>query len=139
MKKISTWRPAIEITQSEEDYKVKVQLPGVNADNIDVEVDNNIDLANFENIGNEFSKIGDTFSKGGKSGSEAVLAPLAMRLGATVTPYSNNWIELECPLNFTITDFDLISLGFLPTFGFSTGVEFTLKAGFFQLPLCQDQ
>jgi hypothetical protein len=58
-----------------------------------------------------------------------------MRLGATVTPYSNNWIELECPLNFTITDFDLISLGFLPTFGFSTGVEFTLKAGFFQLPL----
>jgi hypothetical protein len=105
------------------------------ATKFDVEVDNNIDLANFENIGNEFSKIGDTFSKGGKSGSEAVLAPLAMRLGATVTPYSNNWIELECPLNFTITDFDLISLGFLPTFGFSTGVEFTLKAGFFQLPL----
>lgn len=105
------------------------------ATKFDVEVDNNIDLANFENIGNEFSKIGDTFSKGGKSGSEAVLAPLAMRLGATVTPYSNNWIELECPLNFTITDFDLISLGFLPTFGFSTGVEFTVKAGFFQLPL----
>ena len=40
MKKISTWRPAIEIKQSENDYKVKVQLPGVNKDDIEVELDN---------------------------------------------------------------------------------------------------
>lgn len=40
MKKVSTWRPAVEITQSETDYKVKVQLPGVKADDIDVELDN---------------------------------------------------------------------------------------------------
>lgn len=40
MKKISTWRPAIEIKQSEKDYKVKVQLPGVNKDDIEVELDN---------------------------------------------------------------------------------------------------
>lgn len=40
MKKVSTWRPAVEIKQSENDYKVKVQLPGVKLDDIDVELDN---------------------------------------------------------------------------------------------------
>ena len=40
MKKTSTWRPAIEIKQTEKDYKVKVQLPGVNIDDIEVELDN---------------------------------------------------------------------------------------------------
>ena len=40
MKKVSTWRPAVEIKQSENDYKVKVQLPGVNKDDIEVELDN---------------------------------------------------------------------------------------------------
>ena len=58
-----------------------------------------------------------------------------MRLGATATPYSNRFIDLECPLNFTVTDFDLIALGFLPTFGFSTGVEFTVKLGVLHIPL----
>ena len=40
MKKISTWRPAVEIKQSEKDYIVKVQLPGVKKDDIEVEIDN---------------------------------------------------------------------------------------------------
>ena len=40
MKKVSTWRPAVEIKQTENDYKVKVQLPGVKIDDIDVELDN---------------------------------------------------------------------------------------------------
>ena len=40
MKKISTWRPAVEIKQSEADYKVKVQLPGVKKEDIEVELDN---------------------------------------------------------------------------------------------------
>ena len=40
MKKVSTWRPAVEIKQSDSDYKVKVQLPGVNKDDIEVELDN---------------------------------------------------------------------------------------------------
>ena len=40
MKKVSTWRPAVEIKQSENDYIVKVQLPGVNKDDIEVELDN---------------------------------------------------------------------------------------------------
>ena len=40
MKKVSTWRPAVEITQSENNYKVKVQLPGVNKEDIEVELDN---------------------------------------------------------------------------------------------------
>ena len=40
MKRTSTWRPAVEIKQSETDYKVKVQLPGVKMDDIDIELDN---------------------------------------------------------------------------------------------------
>jgi HSP20 family protein len=40
MKKISTWRPAVEIKQSDKEYMVKVQLPGVNKDDIEVELDN---------------------------------------------------------------------------------------------------
>ena len=40
MKKTSTWRPAVEIKQSEKEYTVKVQLPGVKKDDIEVELDN---------------------------------------------------------------------------------------------------
>ena len=40
MKKTSTWRPAVEIKQFEKEYVVKVQLPGVKRDDIEVELDN---------------------------------------------------------------------------------------------------
>ena len=105
------------------------------ATKFEVSKDIKLDLQNIGNITSEFSDISNAFSGGGKGTSEAVLAPLAMRLGATATPYSNRFIDLECPLNFTVTDFDLIALGFLPTFGFSTGVEFTVKLGVLHIPL----
>ena len=40
VKKNSIWRPAVEIKQNDKDYKIKVQLPGVNKDDIDIELDN---------------------------------------------------------------------------------------------------
>ena len=40
VKKASIWRPAVEIKQNDKNYKVKVQLPGVNKDDIEVELDN---------------------------------------------------------------------------------------------------
>ena len=40
IKKNSTWRPAIEVKQCKDNYKVKVQLPGVEKDDIEVEIDN---------------------------------------------------------------------------------------------------
>ena len=40
IKKSSIWRPAIEIKQNDKEYKVRVQLPGVKKDDIDVELDN---------------------------------------------------------------------------------------------------
>lgn len=40
VKKNSTWRPAIEVKQNDNNYKVKVQLPGVKKDDIKVEIDN---------------------------------------------------------------------------------------------------
>ncbi len=35
-----TLRPAIEVVQCKDNYKVKVQLPGIKKDNIEVEMDN---------------------------------------------------------------------------------------------------
>ena len=40
VKKVSTWRPAIEVSQSDKCYKVKVQLPGVKKDDIEIELEN---------------------------------------------------------------------------------------------------
>lgn len=40
LKKSSVWRPAVEVKQTEKEYKVKVQLPGVRKEDIDVELDN---------------------------------------------------------------------------------------------------
>jgi len=40
LKKIATWRPAIELKQDEKEYMVKVQLPGVNKEDIHVDLEN---------------------------------------------------------------------------------------------------
>lgn len=40
IKKESTWRPAIEVKQCDKNYKIKVQLPGVEKDDIKVDLDN---------------------------------------------------------------------------------------------------
>ncbi len=40
IKRNSIWRPAVEIKQNDKNYKVKVQLPGVEKDDIEVELDN---------------------------------------------------------------------------------------------------
>ncbi len=40
LRKMSTWRPAIELKQNEKEYKVKVQLPGVNKEDIHIDLNN---------------------------------------------------------------------------------------------------
>lgn len=40
IKKMATWRPAVEVKQNDKNYKIKVQLPGVKQDDIHVELDN---------------------------------------------------------------------------------------------------
>lgn len=40
LKKHSIWRPAVEIKQTDKEYKIKVQLAGVKKDDIDVTLDN---------------------------------------------------------------------------------------------------
>ena len=39
IKKDSIWRPAIEVKQTDKEYKIKVQLPGVNKEDIDITLD----------------------------------------------------------------------------------------------------
>ena len=40
LKKKSIWRPAIELKQTEKEYKAKVQLPGVNKEDIHIDLNN---------------------------------------------------------------------------------------------------
>ncbi|MCM1265342.1 MAG: Hsp20/alpha crystallin family protein [Candidatus Gastranaerophilales bacterium] len=40
VKKNSVWRPSVEVKQNEKEYKVKVQLPGVKKEDIEVTLDN---------------------------------------------------------------------------------------------------
>ncbi len=40
LKKTSIWRPAIEVKQTDKAYRVKVQIPGVKKEDIDIELDN---------------------------------------------------------------------------------------------------
>lgn len=40
LRKMSTWRPAIELKQNEKEYVVKVQLPGVNKEDIHIDLNN---------------------------------------------------------------------------------------------------
>lgn len=40
LRKTSTWRPAIEVKQNDKDYSVKVQLPGVKKEDINLDLNN---------------------------------------------------------------------------------------------------
>lgn len=40
LKKSSVWRPVTEVKQTDDSYTVKIQLPGVKKDDIEVELDN---------------------------------------------------------------------------------------------------
>ena len=40
LRKTATWRPAIEMKQSDKEYKIKVQLPGVNKEDIHIDINN---------------------------------------------------------------------------------------------------
>lgn len=39
VKKESVWRPAVEIKQTDKEYRINVQLPGVNKEDIDITLD----------------------------------------------------------------------------------------------------
>lgn len=40
LRKLTTFRPAIELKQTDNEYKVKVQLPGVNKEDIKIDLEN---------------------------------------------------------------------------------------------------
>ena len=95
----------------------------------------NLNLQNIGDVANEFSGIAEDVTNGGKGGYEIIFAPAAARLGFTFVPLLSRFMDVECPLTFTVTDFDLIPSGLFPTLGGSVGLDLRIKAGFFQLPL----
>lgn len=48
IKKNSVWRPSVEVKQNEKEYKVKVQLPGVKKEDIEVTLDNDFMIVTAE-------------------------------------------------------------------------------------------
>lgn len=65
LRKMATWRPAIELKQNEKEYKVKVQLPGVNKEDIHVDLNND-----YMTVSAEIKE--EKTSKGEESESEKI-------------------------------------------------------------------
>jgi len=59
LRKISTWRPAIELKQNDKEYKVKVQLPGVNKEDIKIDIENDYMTVSAETKEEKKSTIGE--------------------------------------------------------------------------------
>jgi len=59
LKKLTTFRPAIEIKQNEKEYKVKVQLPGVNKEDIKIDLENDYMTVTAETKEEKKSTIGE--------------------------------------------------------------------------------
>jgi HSP20 family protein len=60
LKKVAIWRFAIEFKQNEKEYKVKVQLPGVNKDDIHVDLENDYMTVTAEIKEEKSEKSGET-------------------------------------------------------------------------------
>lgn len=67
LRKMSTWRPAIELKQTEKEYKVKVQLPGVNKDDIHVDLNND-----YMTVTAEIKEEKTRNEKGEQTGTEKI-------------------------------------------------------------------
>ena len=65
IRKISTWRPAVELKQNDKDYKIKIQLPGVNKEDIHVDLEND-----YMTVTAEFKE--EKHEKKGNGGEEKI-------------------------------------------------------------------
>ncbi len=101
LKKMSTWRPAIELKQTDKEYKVKVQLPGVNKDDIHVDLNNDYatitaEIKEEKNDEGENEKIHTSEFRYGKY-IRTVSFDNPIKSDASVAEYKNGVLMLTLP------------------------------------------
>jgi hypothetical protein len=96
----------------------------------------NISPYNFTEILNLYSFLINNITNSSPEKSvTGLMAPLALRFGLAVTPVRNNYFDLIIAADISISDIDRTVYGEYVTFNFSTGIEFTPKYNWFQMPL----
>jgi HSP20 family protein len=101
LKKMSTWRPAIELKQTEKNYKVKVQLPGVNKEDIHVDLTNDYmtvtaEIKNEKDEKDETSKIHTSEFRYGKY-IRTVSFDNPVKSDESVAEYKNGILNIALP------------------------------------------
>jgi HSP20 family protein len=101
LKKMATWRPAIELKQTEKEYKVKVQLPGVSKEDIHVDLNNDYMTITAETKAekdeqDETSKIHTSEFRYGKY-IRTVSFENPIKSDASVAEYKNGILNITLP------------------------------------------
>lgn len=101
LKKMSTWRPAIELKQSEKDYKVKVQLPGVNKEDIQIDLNNDYltisaEVKQEKNEKNEAEKIHTSEFRYGKF-IRTISFDNPIKSDESIAEYKNGILNITLP------------------------------------------
>lgn len=101
LKKMSTWRPAIELKQTEKDYKVKVQLPGVNKEDIHIDLNNDYltvtaEIKEEKNAKGEDEKIHTSEFRYGKY-VRTVSFDNPIKSDQSVAEYNNGILNITMP------------------------------------------
>lgn len=101
LKKLSTWRPAIELKQTEKDYKVKVQLPGVNKEDIHVDLNNDYltvtaEIKEEKNQNNEAEKLHTSEFRYGKY-IRTISFDNPIKSGESNAEYNNGILTITMP------------------------------------------
>jgi len=101
LKKIATWRPAIELKQTDKEYKVKVQLPGVNKEDIHIDLNNDYmtvtaEIKEERNKDNEAEKLHTSEFRYGKY-IRTVSFDNPIKSDESVAEYKNGILNIQMP------------------------------------------
>lgn len=101
LKKTSTWRPAVELKQTENEYKIKIQLPGVHKEDIDVELTNDYmtvtaEIKEEKNKNDEAEKIHTSEFRYGKY-IRTISFENPIKSDASMAEYNNGVLSITIP------------------------------------------
>ncbi len=104
LRKVSTWRPAIELKQTDKNYKMKVQLPGVNKEDIQIELNSDYVTVSAE-IKDEKEKTEETSETQRVHTSElrygkyirTVSFDTPIRTNDSIAEYKNGILQITLP------------------------------------------